>query len=297
MLNAVVVANSTVCELGESPVWDPVRERLLWLDVGRGLVLLGRLHSFGRVERVDHVSLPATVSSIAVAEDGRWLIVGEQEIYAHPRRSANRSLRVIPCGQSRRLSDGKPDPAGRFVVGTSSPGRTSVREMLLRVEGGDVSLIDDDLSLSNGLAWSADGATMYSIDTMRRRVYARSYDARTGIVGSRRVVVEATDGYPDGMCTDADGYLWVAMWGLGKVHRYSPEGHLDRVLNVPAPHVSSVAFAGKDLSTLVVTTATHGLTKKQLAAYPLSGRLFTAKPGVKGAPVSMWDGHLNTASV
>jgi sugar lactone lactonase YvrE len=131
---------------------------------------------------------------------------------------------------------------------------------------------------------------MYSVDTVRRVVYARSYDAATGATGDRRVHIAFDEGYPDGMCSDAAGYLWIAMWGRGEVRRYTPAGDLEQTLPVPAPNVSSVAFAGAELDTLIITTATQDLTEDQLAAAPLSGKLFSARPAVPGLPVPLWRG-------
>lgn len=292
--SSVILANQTVCELGEGPVWDAARQQLLWLDIRRGIVFVGRMDRFGRVELVNHVTFPGTVGAVAVAEDGRWIVAGAQHVYTHPDNNALGGIRVIADGQPRRTNDGKADPAGRFVVGTLSLEGTSSEEVLVRLDDDGVAVLDDDLTLSNGFAWSADGATMYSIDTLRRRIYARPYEVESGAVGTRQVFIEVTDGYPDGMCLDAEEHLWIAMWGLGEVHRYTPTGELDRIITVRAPHVSSVAFAGPDLDRLVITTATQDLTPEQLKEYPLSGQLFTAKPGVLGLPVPSWNGSFTT---
>jgi sugar lactone lactonase YvrE len=290
--DAVILANPIRCELGEGPVWDPTRQVVLWVDIRRGLVFSGRLDAHGRISDVEHVPFPGTVGAVAVAEDGSWIVAAAETLLVHPAAGSTRELvRVIRAGQLRRTNDGKPDPAGRFLIGTLSLGDDSQNEVLVRLErDGSLTTIDDDLTLSNGLAWSPDGSVLYSVDTLRRVVFARSYDMATGATGERRALIEFADGFPDGMCSDADGYLWIAMWGLGEVRRYTPEGEHERTIRVPAPHVSSVAFAGESLDTLVITTATQDLTDEQLAAYPLSGKLFTARPGVRGLPVPPWSG-------
>ena len=157
-------------------------------------------------------------------------------------------------------------------------------------QDGTLHVLDDDLTLSNGLAWSVEGTALYSVDTERRRISVRPYDPTTGETGSRETFVELEDGYPDGICLDADGGLWVAIWGLGRVHRYATDGSLDRVIEVPAPHTSAVAFAGHDLDILVITTASDGLTPAQRREFPDSGRLFTTRPGVAGHPQPLWSG-------
>ncbi|WP_040569052.1 SMP-30/gluconolactonase/LRE family protein [Microbacterium yannicii] len=290
--DAVILANPITCELGEGPVWDPIREAVLWVDIRRGLVFSGRLDAHGRISDVEHVPFPGTVGAVAVAEDGSWIVAAAKTLLVHPATGSTRGLaRVIPGGEPRRTNDGKPDPAGRFLIGTLSLGDDSQNEVLVRLErDGSLTTIDDDLTLSNGLAWSPDGSVLYSVDTLRRVVFARSYDMVTGATGERRALIEFAEGFPDGMCSDEDGHLWIAMWGLGEVRRYTPDGEHQRTIRVPAPHVSSVAFAGPDPETLVITTATQDLTDEQLAAYPLSGKLFSTQPGVRGLPVPLWSG-------
>ena len=289
--DSVILANDTICELGEGPIWDPIRQLVLWLDIRRGIVFSGRLSADGHVEEVDRVTFPETVGAIAVAEDGSWIVAGAHTLILHPTDGRDRELaRVIPEGQLRRTNDGKPDPAGRFLIGTLSLADDSERETLHRLEhDGTLTTIDDDLTLSNGLGWSIDGTTMYSIDTGRQVVYARSHDPARGALGERRVLIRFDEGHPDGMTTDAEGHLWIAMWGLGEVRRYTPEGELVRVIPVPAPQVTSVAFAGRDLDALVITTATQDMTPGQLAAAPLSGKLFTVRPGVRGLSAPLWN--------
>jgi sugar lactone lactonase YvrE len=232
------------------------------------------------------------VGAVSVADDGTWLIAGAKSLFARLPGGGTRLLAaIIPEKDARRTNDGKADPAGRFVVGTLSLNGDSRTESLVRLEpDGSLTTLDDDLTLSNGMAWTADGRTMYSIDTLRRIIYTRPYDPVTGLVGKRDVLVQCEAGFPDGMCLDEEEHLWVAMWGLGQVHRFTPKGERVAVIDVPAPHVSSVAFAGPDLATLVITTATQDLDPDQLSAYPLSGQLFTASPGVRGLPVPLWSG-------
>lgn len=291
----VILANDTTCELGEGPIWDSVHELVRWIDIPRGLVLSGRLTDAGLVVIVDETSFGETVGAVAVAGDGSWIVAAAQTLILHrpdePDAPDRELARVVPHGQARRTNDGKPDPAGRFLIGTLRLDGDSERETLARLED-DATLtpIDDDLTLSNGLGWSPDGRELYSIDSSRQLVYARPYDPATGAVGERRTLIRCEDGYPDGMTTDAEGHLWIAIWGRGEVRRYTPEGELVRVIRVPAPHTTSVAFAGPDLDTLVITTATLGMSEQDLADAPLAGKLFTVRPGVRGLPAPLWNG-------
>jgi sugar lactone lactonase YvrE len=201
---------------------------------------------------------------------------------------------ILEADSGRRLNDATIDPAGRFVVGTLKIDETpTTTERLIVVQpDGRLDDLDTDLSLSNGLGWSPDGTTLYSIDTVPRILYQRDYDASTGTAGPRRVLLALDEGVnPDGMCVDADGCLWVAIWGKGEVRRYTPDGVLDRTIEIPAPHTTCVAFAGPGLATLVITTATKDLDDEALGRSPLSGRLFTVDAGVRGLPLPWWSGQ------
>ena len=129
---------------------------------------------------------------------------------------------------------------------------------------------------------------MYYIDTLTLRVDAMAYDPSTGAMGERTPLVRAEEGWgaPDGMCTDAEGCLWVAWWNGGAVRRFSPAGELLRTVELPAPNVTSCAFGGPNLDQLFVTTATDQLDDQQLADHPLAGHLFRIDPGVRGQPVA-----------
>jgi sugar lactone lactonase YvrE len=278
--------------LAEGPTWDPVRGELLWVDVEAGLVMAGTLALDGYIAVRETLAMGCRVGAVAVAANGDWLIAAADHLYRRtPGGPCTVVRRMLPGGSGRRLNDGKPDPAGRFVVGTMPlVDGTSTTEELLLVEGDRVAVLDTDLMLSNGLAWSPGGRRMYSVDTFRRVVYRRPWDPATGTPGARATHLTFDDGYPDGICVDADGHLWVAMWGLGEVRRYAPDGTLVSTIPVPAPHTSSVAFAGPNLDVLVITSAKRDLVSDELARYPAAGALFTTRPGVGGLPQDPWSG-------
>jgi len=155
----------------------------------------------------------------------------------------------------------------------------------------------DDVTVSNGIAWTKDKKTMYYVDSYLRRIDAFDYDDADGAITNRRVVVTIPEGggSPDGIALDEEGNIWAALWGANAVGRFDPRtGKLLQKIEVPAPNVSSCAFGGKNLDTLYITTARGELSKAQLEAYPLSGGLFSAKPGVKGMPAEFFRGRINT---
>jgi len=290
-----VVASAGPFQLAEGPVWDAARRRLLWVDIHAGTVHEGVLDR-GQVvpRRVLHRG-DGMVGAVAVAEDGT-LLVAEQEVLVglRPDGTTEELARVVPAGEPRRLNDGATDPTGRFLVGTlllDEDAAPSGREVLVRLEEDrSLTRIDDDLGLSNGLAWSADGRRFYSTDTDRQTVYVRDYDVASGAVGERRPHLRLDEGYPDGCTIDAEDHLWVAVFGRGEVRRYTPDGAVAATVEVPAPHTTSVAFAGEDLRTLVVTTGSVEMSDEERRTHPHSGHLFTVRTDVPGRPQPAWRG-------
>ena len=281
------VAGDEVYELGEGPFWDAARERLLWVDVVAGTVHEGRLAG-RRVLPARSTRLDSFVGAVVCARTGELLVAGRDALLVvGADGDVTPGPAILPDGGGRRLNDGGCDPAGAFLVGSLDLAGRSGGETLVRV-GPDrrITVLDDDLTLSNGLAFSA-GGLLYSVDSVPGVVWVRDYDPVTGVGGERRELVRFADTTPDGMCLGADGSLWIACWGGGEVRRFAPTGELTGVVSVPTAHVSSVAFVGPGLDRLLITTARQGQTDAG------AGRLYLADVGVTGLPVPAWAGFDN----
>jgi sugar lactone lactonase YvrE len=256
-------------QLAEGPVWDGPRNRLLWVEIEAGAVHTGRLTADG-VETDGAVTVDRTVGAVAVGHSGELLVAGTESLFVvGPDGAVTPGPRVLPPGTGRRLNDGRCDPDGAFWVGSLRFDEAPGGEELFRVgPDGSVTTVDTGLSLSNGLGWSPDGALFYSIDTIEKRVYVRS-------AGRAREVFLELDVSPDGMCVDADGNLWLAIYGGGEVRRYSPAGELTGVVEVDEAEVTCPAFVGPGLDRLLITTRP---------------RLFIADVGAVGQPATPWAG-------
>lgn len=287
-LGVARVATTVTHFLAEGPSWDPIRGRVMWVDIMDGAVYRGRLASDGAIEIEERVHFPDTAGAVAVAASGEMVVAGTDRLYYRSPDGVVTPGRRLITGEDRRFNDGKPDPAGRFLVGTKGP--TNAEQLLLVDADENVTVIDDDLTLSNGLAWTADGRRLYTIDTLTRRIWVRDYDPATGRTGPRTLFRQIEHGHPDGMTTDAEDHVWVAIWGGGCVLRIAPSGDIVGRVDVPAPHTSCPAFAGPDLDTLVITTATENLSPEQREEFPLSGRLFTVRTGIHGGAPRLWAG-------
>lgn len=246
--------SDSVNQLGESPTWDAESELALWVDLSRGDVLEGRLRD-GRVSEVSRFHAGETAGAVVVGPSGERIVAGPRHLIRVARDGTRLSAsRVIGDQQASRLNDAKVDPWGRVVVGTASFQQSPKAERLFREEAdGSLTVIDDALTLSNGICWSPDGQTLYYVDSLIGRVWARDY--RMGKPGPRRAHLTIESGIPDGMCVDDEGQIWIAIWGEGHVLRFRDDGRETARVSIASPHPTSVAFVGPQLDTLLITAA------------------------------------------
>ena len=286
MLGSHLLAVDLRCELGEGPTWDYHRRRGHFVDIDRGV-----LFEFEMAEpfQVREVLRRETTLGAALHADGGGFLIAQGGTLQHVGQTGRvlREFEVIAPGVASRLNDGAADPAGRYLVGSLALDGRSGQERLWRLEtDGSITVIDDDLNLSNGIGWSPDGGTLYSVDSIPGIIWVRSYDADSGRTGVRHKLAELTDGTPDGLTVDALGNLWVAIWGRGEIRVLDPGGSLLEVVEVAAPHPTSCAFVGDELRTLLITTA-----GRQVGDVPRTqwcGALFVAEVAVSGRPTTGW---------
>ncbi len=271
------------CGLGEGPVWDEREGRLLWVDI-----LAGRVHLWsagtGVVETME-AGEPA--GAVALRERG-GLVLALAGGFALADRfgEAVRPLASYEgAGPGIRMNDGKCDPAGRFWAGTMALDFRKGAGSLYRLDpDGRVTRMLDGVTISNGLDWTDDGARMYYIDSPKRTIDVFDFDLEAGVMANRRTLVEIPEeaGVPDGMTLDAEGRIWVALWGGGAVRCYTPEGRLEAVIEVPASQTTSCCFGGDGFETLFITSARDGLDEGRLDREPLAGGVFAARCGARG---------------
>jgi sugar lactone lactonase YvrE len=192
-----------------------------------------------------------------------------------------------------RFNDGKPDPWGNFWAGTMPWVDGGAGGALYRLTPDRaVETLVADVGLSNGLDWAGDHRSFYFADSASGGVDVFATDAETGALGERRrfVTVPAADGVPDGLTLDADGCMWLAVFGAAELRRYTPAGVLDTVVRLPAQQVTSAAFGGPGLETLYITTAREDFTAADARAQPQAGNIFACTPGVAGRPPFLFGG-------
>ncbi len=281
-----VVALDAHAELGEGPVWDDRRNCLFWVDIMRGLV-----HRFDPADGSDRaVEVGQPVGAVRPTADGD-LVVALRDGFARldPETGALRMIAAVDADHpERRMNDGSCDAAGRFWAGTMALDETPGAGSLYRLDpDGTVRTMIAGVTISNGLAWTADGRTMYYVDTGSGCIDRFDVEPVTGDLSGRRPFVRVPPGAgaPDGLTLDADGGVWVALWGGGAVRRYTPDGALDGIVALPVSHPTSCAFGGIDLGDLYVTTASIALAPPARAAQPHAGAIFRCRPGRVGRSI------------
>jgi sugar lactone lactonase YvrE len=278
-------------EVAEGPLWDPRCSQLCWVDVTAGM-----LHRFDPSSGHDQpVRIEAHVGAVALRRRGGYVLAvrdGFAAISADLKR-VDPIAAVLADDPTVRMNDGKADAAGRFWAGSMAYDLTPGRGTLFCLDpaAGPTAALPG-VTLSNGLGWSPDNTILYYIDTPTRGIDAIDFDPGTGHLGARTrwVDIPATDGLPDGLTVDADGAVWVALSGAGRIRRYTPTGDPDTEVIVPASQVTSCGFGGPDMRDLYITTAAHGLDASQRQHQPHAGALFCAGPATSGLPTASYRG-------
>lgn len=275
--------------VGESPVWDAAAERLWWVDIRRPT-----LHrSDPATGHTETWFMPAAIGSLALCRSGAVLVALKTGVHRFDPAGGALDLLAAPEPglPDNRLNDGKASPEGRFVFGSMDDGPepkqpTASLYSLYSLSGdGACRALVGGLVVSNGIAWSPDGRTLWYSCTRRRRIWSRPYDPATGAVGDAREIAAPTDavGRPDGAAMDAEGGYWSAGVSAGVLNRWLPDGTLDRTIALPVQAPTMPCFGGPGLRTLFVTSL------RRVDAEPIDGRVIALDAGVQGVPVGMFD--------
>jgi sugar lactone lactonase YvrE len=286
---AAVAATTEQTLLGEGARWDARRGELLRVDILAGRVYRDRVDDEGALVAVRTYDVPGTVGAVTPLEgDEGWLLAaGRGFVHLQPDGSLQALAEVAPEGA--RMNDGACDPQGRFWAGTMADDHRVGGGALYRLDrDGRIDQMLDGLTISNGIGWSPDGSSMYLVDSGPRVVQAFAFDGDQGTISHRRVLVTVSEdvGAPDGMTVDAAGDLWVAIYGGGSIHRYSPDGVLRQAMAVPAEQSTSCAFGGPGLHRLYVTTGTEAWSDEQRLAEPAAGLVYWLDTDATGLPAA-----------
>ncbi len=275
--------------LGECILWDEAVGSVLWTDIpGR------RLYTHDpETGSTAHLEFSEDLCSFGLVEGSDDLVCAFQSgIAIVDRVSGDRKwLYRLPDADVLRLNDGRVDRQGRFWVGSMVANEGSrltdglSGELYCLSPTGDVRSHLQGIRISNSLCWSPEGDVLYFGDSPLREIHAFDFDTHSGTLSNRRLFALTPGGtVPDGSTVDAEGYVWNAEWGNGRVVRYAPDGTVDTVVQLPVSHITCVAFGGPDLADLYVTTARYGLSEEALLKESRAGDVFVFSTSVRGLP-------------
>ena len=283
--------------LSEGPRWHEEAGELLWVDILGARFHRGSIAADGTLGVVATVEFDRHVGAVAPALGGGYVLAaGTGYLFVDAAGTVSELAQPEGDRTDVRMNDGACDPQGRFWAGTMAYDESPEAGALYRLDlDGTCATVLTGLTISNGIGWSPDGTTMYLADSGTGRVEAFDFDGGRGSISGRRTLVhvERSGVVPDGLTVDAEGGVWVALWGGGEVRRYAADGSLLTTVRVPVERPTSCAFGGPDRATLFVTTGRAGLDEVALARQPEAGHVFRVDGlGVRGVPCAPYRGRV-----
>lgn len=269
--------------LGEGPVWDAVRQCLWFVDI-KGC----KLHRFDPVSgRVEGWGAPEEPCWVVPLADDALLVGAKEGVHRFDTDGTFERIHAVePDLPGNRLNDAAVHRDGSLWFGTMDNDEEAATGGYYRLSGGTcLALETDRMVITNGPAFSPAGDTVYFIDTLERAILAAPVGA-DGLPGETRLLARVPQdmGYPDGPVVDAEGTIWIGLFGGWGVARFAPDGRLIGRVDFPVANVTKIAFGGEDLRTVYATTARKGLSEAELARQPHAGDIFTFEVDVPGLP-------------
>lgn len=270
--------------LGECPVWDAKHQQLFWVDIYNH-----RVHQFDPATGQDrYFDVGDVVSAIVLTDQDQVLMALSNRLaLLNTQTSEITSLCQVDFSHpDTRFNDGKCDPQGRFWIGSIS--EATGEAALYRYDpDGSLHTMETGLTISNGLGWSPDGSTFYLTDSAQHHIYAYDFEAKTGAISNRRVLVDLSheSGEPDGMAIDAEGNLWSALWNGWCITCFNPSGQEILRVKMPVQRPTSLTFAGDNLTDLYITSASVGLSQQEIQQGFYAGDLFRLSTNSSGTPI------------
>ena len=271
------------CNLGEGPFWDSKKQELYFVDISHKQVQIFTPSS----NSVKRITFDQEIGAVLLDHNSELIVAARDGLYAATRDGELKTLLApIDFGDSSiRCNDAKCDANGRIWVGTMAFDFEEGAASLYSFDSKELKEVLSNLTISNGMGWSIDQKTMYFIDSQTSRVDTCDFDLSTGAISNRQPFITFNEPgvIPDGMTTDEDGGIWVALFGGSAVRRFDSSGNLTHTVSVPATQVTSCCFGGADMSELFITTAQYAMDAEALSKDPLAGSLFRVQTTFKGS--------------
>ena len=275
---------------GEGPSWDNLQKVLYWVDIPRAHIFV--YHPASRLnQRIDFGSQFETIGTVAPCASGGVIFAPDRKIahYNFSTKQVTILAEVETDKPEHRFNDGKCDPRGRFLAGTmrKEPDGSYPGALYSMEKDGKARKLLDGLGISNGMGWSPDYRSFYLADSYSRDIWAFDYDLETGNIAHQRVAFTLPEGdaVADGLTTDLDGMVWLALWDGACIQRWDPRtGERLGTYTFPAKRTSCPVFGGAEMNELYVTSAAVGLSEADWQAYPHNGALMRVRTQFKGMP-------------
>ncbi|MEH6581331.1 MAG: SMP-30/gluconolactonase/LRE family protein [Halioglobus sp.] len=274
-------------ELGEGVFWHEAEQALYWVDI-----IASNLYRLAADGSTDYWHFPGQISAVVPCDDGGLLATFENGLSHLDLETAivTPVLALETDLPDNRFNDGCSDTHGQFWFGSMDGNQKEPSGSFYRMNrDGNVKRVDSfgQFCITNGPAFSLDGQWIYFTDSVERKVYRAPLD-QVGLAGAAELHIQLTerDGFPDGMCTDTEGGLWICHFAGSRVTRFLADGKVDQVIEMSVPNITKCAFGGTDLRTLYIITAATSLDEAQREKYPLSGGLFAIDLPFSGAAMA-----------
>lgn len=269
------------CQTGEGPLWHPDEKVVYWLDIPPGKLFRYNPETGQHTQCFDLEG--DSVGGFTIQEDGALLLfMAKGAIKTWKDGKFETIVEGIPGEEQSRFNDVIADPAGRVFCGTM-PSPDKLGNLYLLDHDGSITEVLDEIGCSNGIGFTPDRKQMYYTDSRARTIYLFDYNEADSAITNQRVFIETpeSEGIPDGMTVDADGYIWTAKWDGYMLVRYTPDAKEDQRIEFPTKKVSCVTFGGDDYTDMYVTTA-GGHDKTENGEH--AGALYHLNLGIKGVP-------------
>ncbi len=280
---AVSIFSDIACQLGEGPTYDPATNTVYWFDIV-GKKLLEKRYPDGRTIVHD---LPFMASALAIIDADRQLLMTETGLHVRDVRTGRLTLHTAIEADNpvTRSNDSRVHPSGAFWVGTMGKDSEQAAGAIYWFFKGELRLLYPGITIPNSICFSADGTIAYFVDSRAKKLMRVSCDPATGLpLDEPRVLVDDTGtvGSIDGSVADADGNIWNARWGSGRMDCYNPDGKILRSIEIPAGQSTCPVFVGPDADRVAVTSAWNNLSKPARKADPHAGKTFLVDLPVRG---------------
>lgn len=270
-------------KLGENPFWNFKTNELSFVDIK------SKKFFIYKNKKLKAHNLPFNISClIPTKKSGQWIAATQNQIikiFFFNKKIKIINLKHFEEPKNNRFNDGKCDHLGRLWISSMDKNeKLKTGKLWCFKNSKNFSKIEKGFSIGNGIDWSPDKKKMYFVASDKRAVYSYKFNKKTGKISNKNVLIRVPRkrGFPDGICTDEDGYIWVAYWGGGCIARHTPKGKVEKIIKIPKKNVTSLCFGEKKLDTIFVTTAEDNLNSK----LKKSGKIYRIKTNICGKKIN-----------